>query len=147
MEELAVAAEEVRDSEAVAIDAPVRPTFDELYRLRYDALVRVAFVLVDTQHEAEEVVQDAFAALYARYQHVDNPDAYVRRAVLNGARQVLRRRRVALQRTGGKARWQPQTRGIRGGHGRCAAQSGSAGDGNRRRPDGAGPGRRRRLAE
>src|SRR4051794_19067942 len=69
-------------------------SFDDLYRERFAPMVRLAFVLVDTQEEAEEVVQDAFAALLTRYRRVDNPDAYLRRSVLNGARQVLRRRRI-----------------------------------------------------
>jgi RNA polymerase sigma factor (sigma-70 family) len=71
-----------------------QPTFDDLYRQRFEPMVRLAFVLVDTQEEAEEVVQDAFAALLTRFRRVDNPDAYLRRSVLNGARQVLRRRRI-----------------------------------------------------
>jgi len=71
-----------------------QPSFDDLYRERFAPMVRLAFVLVDTQEEAEEVVQEAFAALLTRFRRVDNPDAYLRRSVLNGARQVLRRRRI-----------------------------------------------------
>ncbi len=86
------------------IDALVTPTidFDELYRRRFERMVRLAYVLVDTEEEAEEVVQDAFAALLPRYSRLDNPEAYLRRCVLNGARQVLRRRRIV--------RRQPQPR-------------------------------------
>src|SRR4029078_10028717 len=69
--------------------------FDVLYRSQYDAMVRLAYVLFDTQEEAEEVVQDAFAALLARYRRVDQPLAYLRRSVMNGARHRLRRRRGA----------------------------------------------------
>lgn len=70
-------------------------TFEDLYEVQYGPMVRVAFVLVDTVEQAEEVVQDAFAALYPRWSRVDNPGAYLRVAVLNGARKQLRRRRVA----------------------------------------------------
>jgi RNA polymerase sigma factor (sigma-70 family) len=57
-------------------------------------MVRLAFVLVDTQEEAEEAVQDAFAAVLPRFGRLDNPEAYLRLCVLNRCRQVLRRRRV-----------------------------------------------------
>lgn len=77
--------------------APV-PTFDELYRRRYESMVRLAYVLVDTTEQAEEVTQEAFAALYSRWHKVADPDAYVRTSVLNGARAVLRRRRVLRRR-------------------------------------------------
>ena len=49
-------------------------------------------VLVDSQEQAEEVVQDAFAALYLKYRLVSTPLPYVRASVLNGSRKVLRRR-------------------------------------------------------
>ena len=61
-------------------------------------MVRLAFVLVDTHEEAEEVVQDAFVAVFARFTRLDNPAAYLRRCVLNRARQVLRRRRLVRRR-------------------------------------------------
>jgi RNA polymerase sigma factor (sigma-70 family) len=72
----------------------VRPRIDDLYRDQFERMVRLAHVLVDTQEEAEEVVQDAFAALFPRYERIDNPLAYLRGSVLNGARHRLRRRRV-----------------------------------------------------
>jgi RNA polymerase sigma factor (sigma-70 family) len=55
-------------------------------------------VLVDTDEQAEEVVQDAFAALYVRWHKVADREAYLRTSVLNGARGVLRRRRVLRRR-------------------------------------------------
>jgi RNA polymerase sigma factor (sigma-70 family) len=80
---------------SVPIVAFHRISFDDLYREQYERMVRLAYVLVDTQEEAEEVVQDAFAALLPRYRRVDNAVAYLRGSVLNGSRHVLRRRRVA----------------------------------------------------
>lgn len=68
--------------------------FDELYRAQYERMVRLAYVLVDTQEEAEEAVQDAFAAVLPRFGRLTNPEAYLRLCVLNRCRQVLRRRRV-----------------------------------------------------
>lgn len=69
--------------------------FDELYRTQYTPMVRMAFTLVDTQQQAEEVVQDAFAAVYERFDRIDNPEAYLRTTVLNGCRRVLRRRMLS----------------------------------------------------
>jgi RNA polymerase sigma-70 factor (sigma-E family) len=67
-------------------------TFEELYAQQYRPMVRLAHALVDTPQRAEEVVQDAFAAIYERYDRVERPEAYLRVAVLNGCRRVLRRR-------------------------------------------------------
>jgi RNA polymerase sigma factor (sigma-70 family) len=74
------------------VEAVVREPFDSLYHREFPGLVRLAMVLVDSQEQAEEVVQDAFAALYLRYQSVATPLAYIRASVLNGSRKVLRRR-------------------------------------------------------
>lgn len=80
---------ELRRATMVDID---RPSFEQLYRLEYASMIRVAHALVDTRHQAEEVVQDAFAAVYERYDRLDRPAAYLRVTVLNGCRRVLRRR-------------------------------------------------------
>lgn len=77
------------------IDLRVEEPFDEVYLREYASLVRMARVLVDTTEQAEEVVQESFAALYVRYRSVNNPVAYVRAAVLNRSRNVLRRRKVS----------------------------------------------------
>lgn len=67
-------------------------TFEALYERQYRPMVRLAFTLVDTRQRAEEVVQDSFAAVYERYDRLDNPEAYLRATVMNGCRRVLRRR-------------------------------------------------------
>jgi RNA polymerase sigma factor (sigma-70 family) len=77
---------------AVPVEAVVREPFDTFYHREFRGLVRLAMVLVDSQEQAEEVVQDAFAALYLRYRSVATPLAYIRASVLNGSRKVLRRR-------------------------------------------------------
>ena len=64
----------------------------ELYSLHYRALVRLAALLVRDTPTAEEVVQEAFAKLLVRWSSVRNPGAYLRRSVLNGCRDVQRRR-------------------------------------------------------
>ncbi|MFF9350963.1 RNA polymerase sigma factor [Streptomyces sp. NPDC014734] len=78
---------------------PPRPTITGLYQAHRLPMVRLAVLLVDDQQSAEDVVQDAFIALYRRHgdrlDHVDNALAYLRTSVVNRARSVLRRRRTA----------------------------------------------------
>ncbi|MFC8677957.1 SigE family RNA polymerase sigma factor [Streptomyces griseorubiginosus] len=73
--------------------------FSALYQHRRLALVRLALLLVDDLATAEDVVQDAFAALLRghgrRLSDLDDPEAYLRTSVVNTARSVLRRRRTA----------------------------------------------------
>ena len=72
--------------------------FEALYRDRYLALVRLAYLLLGTRTsgEAEEVVQEAFAELHRRWALVEAPGPYVRAAVVNGCRR--RQRRGAMDR-------------------------------------------------
>lgn len=76
-----------------------RPTLTELYHAHRLGLVRMAILLVDRQDLAEDVVQDAFTALYQRHgenlDNLDNALGYLRTSVVNGARSVLRRRKTA----------------------------------------------------
>jgi RNA polymerase sigma-70 factor (sigma-E family) len=70
----------------------------ELYSLQYRPLVRLAVLLVRDIPTAEDVVQDSFVALHDRWQRLRNTDsalAYLRSAVLNRSRSVLRHRAVA----------------------------------------------------
>ncbi|MFJ8584817.1 RNA polymerase sigma factor [Streptomyces sp. NPDC093595] len=75
------------------------PTVTELYHAHRLGMVRLAVLLVDDLATAEDVVQDAFTALYRRHgEHiteVDNALGYLRTAVVNTSRSVLRRRRTA----------------------------------------------------
>ena len=81
--------------EAIAPDGPWAPELVDLYRQRWEPMVRVATVLLGVRAEAEEVVQDAFAALATRWSTVEHPPAYLRRSVVNGATGLLRKRRTA----------------------------------------------------
>ena len=70
----------------------------ELYAAHRLSLVRLAMLLVDDFASAEDVVQDAFAALARRPDAVKDPSkalAYLRVSVVNTARSALRRRRTA----------------------------------------------------
>jgi len=67
-------------------------TFSELYRGEYEALVRVAFLIIGSREQAEEAVQEAFVRLHGRWSSVANPRSYLRSAVVNGCRDTIRRR-------------------------------------------------------
>jgi len=67
----------------------------ELYEGSYRPMVRVAYALLGSRQEAEEVVHDAVVALARHWGTVDHPSVYFRRSVVNGCYGVLRRREVA----------------------------------------------------
>lgn len=80
-----------------------------LHREHYRSLVKLASFLVDDVATCEELVQEAFVRVAARPGAVRDPEkapAYLRSAVLNGARSHLRRRdpraRLRVLRAGGE---------------------------------------------
>jgi RNA polymerase sigma-70 factor (sigma-E family) len=69
----------------------------ELYSVHYRTLVRLAAMLVRDIPTAEEVVQDAFIAMHGgwhRLKETEKALAYLRQAVVNKSRSVLRHRMV-----------------------------------------------------
>ena len=69
----------------------------ELYSQHYRALVRLAALLVRDTQTAEEVVQDSFVAMHEGWQRLRDTEkalAYLRQAVVNRSRSVLRHRTV-----------------------------------------------------
>jgi len=73
------------------------PAVAELYAQHYRALVRLAALLVRDTPTAEEVVHDSFAAMRDSWRRLRNPEnalAYLRQAVVNRSRSVLRHRTV-----------------------------------------------------
>jgi RNA polymerase sigma-70 factor (sigma-E family) len=69
----------------------------ELYSAHYRSLVRLAAVLVRDTPTAEEVVQDAFIAMHDGWRRLKDSEkalAYLRQAVVNRSRSVLRHRQV-----------------------------------------------------
>jgi RNA polymerase sigma-70 factor (sigma-E family) len=69
----------------------------DLYRAQYRSLVRLASLLLDDQGASEEVVQDAFVRVHQAWGRIADPAkraAYLRSAVMNGARSRMRRRQV-----------------------------------------------------
>lgn len=71
--------------------------FRQFMRGRWPAMVRLAYGLTGDLGHAEDVAQEAFARAYAswgRVRRAGDPQAYVRRIVINEYRRRFRRRRV-----------------------------------------------------
>lgn len=68
-----------------------------LYEEHWTGMVRLALLMVGDRPSAEDVAQEGFAAIYRRWDAIGEGKAlaYLRSSVLNGARSVLRRRKVA----------------------------------------------------
>jgi RNA polymerase sigma-70 factor (ECF subfamily) len=93
-------------------------SFEEFYAAQYAAVVRLAAALVGRWDVAEELVQEAFIALYPRWKRVsryDAPDAWLRRVVLNRSLSTLRRRAVEARVTARLARHRADAEDLRVG--------------------------------
>ncbi|MCP2333161.1 RNA polymerase sigma-70 factor, sigma-E family [Actinoalloteichus cyanogriseus DSM 43889] len=81
--------------------APQTPlTLEDLYRQHRMRMVRLAILLVDDISTAEDVVQEAFTGLHRNWSGLRDAAAavgYLRTAVVNGSRSVLRRRKTARE--------------------------------------------------
>jgi RNA polymerase sigma factor (sigma-70 family) len=69
-------------------------TFEDVYRRHYDRMVRVAYALTGSNETAEDVVQDAYTKLYARFDDLDDAVPYLYRMVVNGCRERHRHQQV-----------------------------------------------------
>lgn len=80
------------DGDAIELGTQLRTLYDQHYR----SLVKLASFYVDDVWTCEEVVQDAFVKLLTgrRLAAPGKEAAYLRSAVLNGARSTLRKRKV-----------------------------------------------------
>ena len=70
--------------------------FDAFFADEHERLFRALYFVTGDRHDAEELMQDAFLKLWERWDQVsrlDDPQAYLFRAALNGFR--MRRRRAA----------------------------------------------------
>jgi RNA polymerase sigma factor (sigma-70 family) len=62
-----------------------------MYRSSWLSLTRLAYLLVGDRSEAEDIVQTAFTRAMGRWATIEEPSAYLRRAVVNGANDAHRR--------------------------------------------------------
>ena len=64
---------------------------EAVYRSTWLALTRLAYLLVGDRSEAEDIVQSVFTTAVARWDAIDEPAPYLRRAVVNRANDAHRR--------------------------------------------------------
>ena len=82
------------DPQPPGCDADATQSVTALYDAHAVPMIRIALVMLGDRAAAEDVVQDAFFALYRRWSKLTDPVnavAYVRSAVFNGCRDTLRR--------------------------------------------------------
>jgi len=82
----------------VAVSTGPDEEFDAFMRGRWPAMVRLGYALTGDVGHAEDLAQAAFARAYAswgRVRRAGDPDAYVRRIVINEHRGRFRKHRVA----------------------------------------------------
>jgi RNA polymerase sigma-70 factor (sigma-E family) len=74
-----------------------RPSFDDFFAAHSGHLVRLAYLLLGDQADAEDVAQDVLEQLYRRWDTLRDGSvpAYSRTAVVNRCRSLQRRRAVA----------------------------------------------------
>jgi RNA polymerase sigma-70 factor (sigma-E family) len=85
------------------MDAAADVEFSEFMHGRWPGLVRLGYGLTGDLQLAEDLAQTAFARAYAswgRVRRADNPDAYLRRIVVNANKNRFRKLRVGELLTG-----------------------------------------------
>jgi RNA polymerase sigma factor (sigma-70 family) len=69
------------------------PSLIANYREHRLALVRISALILGSRGLAEEAVHDAVVAVHGRWDGLEHPGAYLRTAVVNRSREILRRQR------------------------------------------------------
>lgn len=80
------------------ISVPER--FEAFYEREYPRMVRLAFALTGDRLAAEDLAQDVFIDAHRRWGEIgsyDKPGAWLRRAVINRSRSVVRRARIEFR--------------------------------------------------
>ena len=86
--------------------AEARQAIAGLYELHAVGMIRLGVVMLGDRAAAEDVVQEAFCALFRHWARLSDPAKalpYLRSSVLNGCRSALRRRRTRHDRSSGGA--------------------------------------------
>ena len=81
-----------RAAEASTERHPAAAEFAAFYAKELDGQVRRAYLLVGSSETANDVVHDAFVAVYRRWDELESPGPYLNRVVLNGCRELARQR-------------------------------------------------------
>ena len=83
-----------------------RPAFEDFFDTERQRLLRALYLLTGNRQEAEEVLQDAFIAVWERWDRVaamDDPTGYLYRTAMNRHRSAMRRTARAARRAVGAA--------------------------------------------
>lgn len=73
--------------------------YEELFRLSWDQAVRTCWLILRSQHDAEEVAQDAFLKLYIHRRHLQDVRAFrgwFYRILVNTALDKVRKRKTVI---------------------------------------------------
>jgi RNA polymerase sigma factor (sigma-70 family) len=87
-------------------DDPAPLGFERFFETEHERLLRALFVLTGDAHEAEELSQESFLAVWQRWDHVrsmDDPTGYLYRTAMNRFRSRWRRLARAAGRVAGRA--------------------------------------------
>jgi len=79
---------------AVTPDGPDARTgsFDDFYEASAPKAMRLALLLTSSPDDAHDVTHDAFVGMLQRWPEIEDPAAYLRRSIANGAASTYRRR-------------------------------------------------------
>ena len=72
-----------RAPDRVAVSSPAQATFEEFYRAEYPHAVHFAWLLTHSPAASEDLTQEAFTAVYRRFDELDSRVAYLRRVLVN----------------------------------------------------------------
>ena len=77
-----------------AVEEAPPDAFEDFYRREWPRAVRLASLLTQTIG-AEDVAQEAFTRVYPKWHQIENPQAYLRTAIVNGCRSAADRANTA----------------------------------------------------
>ena len=89
-----------------APDPPAVRSFEAFFEAEHDRLLRALYLVTGNAQEAEELMQDAFVAVWERWDRVgvmEQPTGYLYRTAMNRYRSRLRRAARATRRVVGAA--------------------------------------------
>jgi len=90
--------EHMHKIKGAAVQQGPAAALEALYRAEYTGMVRLAYTLVGSNAEAEEIVQDSFVEISPRIADLGRqPGGYLRAVVVSRCRSALRRRRLIGQ--------------------------------------------------
>jgi RNA polymerase sigma factor (sigma-70 family) len=100
----------MREPASAVSEAPIDPqgsaSFEAFFEAEHSRLLRALFLVTGNRQEAEEIMQDAFVAVWERWERVaamDEPVGYLYRTAMNRFRSRARRAARAARRVVGIA--------------------------------------------